>query len=108
MGNLLFVLQTHFFGRYEFVISSTNKAGFGREELIVEISNRYHRIYREEEESSTTKTIPIEERETLLNRNKTNGIYGIWGHDIEDLDLSRIIISRLDDGFVSLELIVES
>ena len=38
----------------------------------------------------TGKVLPIEMRRLnngLLNRNQTNGMYGIWGHDIEDLSI---------------------
>ena len=92
----------------EIKVKTSQKNGFTRQYLIERISAEYNRIYKEEEESALTKTIPIEEREGLINRNKTNGKYGIWGHDIDDLDLSSIIVRKKAGGKLVLELIVES
>jgi hypothetical protein len=51
--------------------------------------NLYKQIYKEEEESTTIPIMSLKERiqmqNGLINRNKTNGKYGIWGHDIGDL-----------------------
>lgn len=52
----------------------------------------YQRIY--EEENAATKPSTVEERQQrggLLNREQTNGPYGIWGHDIGDLWLEGIV-----------------
>lgn len=82
--------------------------GFSRKDLILLISREYNRIYAEEEESTQIKTIPIEEREGLINRNQTTGKYGIWGHDLEDLDLSAILVNWENPTRPILELIIES
>lgn len=93
----------------EINLTSNNPMGFTRKELAQKISIEYNRIYEEEEEdSANTKTTPLEERQGLINRNKTDGKYGIWGHDIDDLDLSAIILSKMPNGELKLELIVES
>lgn len=92
----------------EIEIKSNTYKGFTRRQLAERISEEYNRIYREEEESAKTKTTPINERKGIINRNQTDGKYGIWGHDIDDLDLSRIIIRKTDNGKIVLELIVES
>jgi len=92
----------------EIQIKPAKIEGFTRGELISIISKEYHRIYKEEEESAVTKTTPLEEREGLINRNQTDGKYGIWGHDIGDLDLTAIIIRPQPNGIPKLELIVES
>lgn len=42
----------------------------------------YKRIYKEEDDSTKVKPGNIP---GMLNRNKTNGKWGIWGHDIGDL-----------------------
>ncbi len=89
-------------------IESSNSRGFSKDELVKIISREYKRIYKEEEESSAkNKVVPKDARKGLINRNTTNGKYGIWGHDIDDLDLSAVII-RYKEGKVFLELIVES
>lgn len=92
----------------EIKIKSNHSNGFTRKELAEKISAEYKRIYKEEEDSAKTKTIPINEREGSINRNQTDGKYGIWGHDIDDLDLSAIIVKKADNGEIKLELIVES
>ncbi|MEO0895794.1 MAG: hypothetical protein AAFY71_05320 [Bacteroidota bacterium] len=89
-------------------IKADSTAGFTRGELILIISRNYKRIYAEEEASAEVKTIPLEKREGLINRNQTDGKYGIWGHDIDDLDLSGIIVHPQRKGPPVLELIIES
>ena len=90
-----------------FEISTTEK-GFSREQLISEISKKYHEIYKEEETGATQKTIPMEKREGLSNRNETNGKYGVWGHDLSGLDLSSIEVFKNSEGKITLRLGVES
>lgn len=38
--------------------------------------------------------IPVEHRGTLLNRNTTDGVFGIYGHDLEDLVIENMHYSR--------------
>lgn len=92
----------------EIKLSAKTDKGFTRKELIENISTEYRRIYKEEEESAEVKTIPLEECQGLINRNQTNGKYGIWGHDIDDLDLSAVIIGKTANGEIILELYIES
>ncbi len=89
-------------------LRSDKKTGFTRAELILKISAEYKRIYREEEMSAKEKTIPIEEREGVVNRNTTDGKYGIWGHDLGDLALSEIIVHKKSGKKTRLELYIES
>ena len=59
----------------------------------------YQEIYRLEEDSSTKKAMPICEENpesSLMNRNSTDGCFGIWGHDIGDLVLE--VIKFWDGG----------
>lgn len=89
-----------------YTVQSDN--GFTRRELISLISIKYHELYEEEEESAKTKTIPIEDREKIINRNRTDGKYGICCHDIADLDLSSIVILKSNTGKTYIYLYVES
>ena len=86
----------------------SSKNGFTRKQLILEISKKYNEIYNEEEKSAKVKTIPIDKREGLINRNQTDGKYGIWGHDIGDLDLSTIEIYKTKEGKINIVLGIES
>ena len=92
--------------QYEFTLIS--EKGFTRQQLLLEISNHYFKLYEEEEKSATIKTVPIEKRTTMYNRNQTNGKFGIWGHDIADLDLSEIMVYKTADEKFVLTLAVES
>jgi hypothetical protein len=82
--------------------------GFSRRQLIMEISSKYHEIYKLEESTAKTKTIPVEKREGLYNRNQTDGKFGVWGHDITDLDLSTIEVHKNSKGQITLTLGIES
>jgi hypothetical protein len=92
--------------QYEFTLNSDK--GFTRAQLLSEISRHYYKIFDEEEESATVKTVPIDERTAMYNRNETNGKYGIWGHDIADLVLSSISVYKTRNGETVLSLDIES
>lgn len=89
-------------------VLKNSKNGFSKKELILEISKKYHEIYNIEENTSKTKTIPVNQRNGIINRNKTDGKYGIWGHDIGDLDLSSIQVYKSENGKIQIILVVES
>ena len=88
-----------------FKITSMN--GFTKGELLRKIGQIYRKMYEDEEVSSTVKTIPMAKRKGLINRNTTDGVYGIWGHDIDDLVLSSATIS-CKNGKCIIELGIES
>lgn len=90
---------------YHFQIESKN--GFSRKDLLIEISKHYYQLYKEEEESATVKTLPIDKR-PIQNRNETNGKYGIWGHDIGDLVLTDIYIYKDDNGKITVTMNIDS
>ena len=89
----------------EFKLHTTNGKGFTRVDLIRAIGEKYRMIYDEEEKTATIKTIPVERRKRSLNRNQTNGKYGIWGHDLQDLALSSIqVIEKNDEYYLKLKI----
>lgn len=85
-----------------------NDKGFSRKDLILAIQEKYKEIYKTEEETAKIKTIPVNNREGLSNRNETNGKFGIWGHDLSDLYLTDIEVYKDDKDVVSLVLYIES
>ena len=89
-------------------VLTNSKNGFTKKELILEISKKYHEIFTVEEATATIKTIPPDERKKIMNRNETNGNYGIWGHDIGDLDLSSIEVYKSESGKIQIILDVYS
>jgi len=82
--------------------------GFTRSALVKAICDEYSHVYDAEEGTAATKTIPIEERGAMRSRNRTDGAYGIWGHDLQDLVLTAARWTREADGTVRIELHVES
>jgi hypothetical protein len=82
--------------------------GFTRAVLIRTICEEYAHVYDAEEGTAATKTIPVEERGEMRGRNRTDGAYGIWGHDLQDLVLTAVRWTRRADGTVQIELHVES
>ena len=86
----------------------TSDKGFTRQRLLQEISNNYYKLYDEEEKSATIKTIHLDKRTTMYNRNQTNGKYGVWGHDIADLVLTEILVYKTVTGQIVLSLEIES
>jgi hypothetical protein len=61
--------------------------GFTRSQLALGISTLYKWIYKVEKQ--TTRK-PIKNIPGLLNRDRTNGYFGIWGHCLGDLDLHTV------------------
>ncbi len=106
-GDLVLVIDYPLTRPYREKISFTRPDQRTLRYVISIVCDRYQKIYREEEKSSSIKVIPLKERKKLLNRNETNGKYGIWGHDIEDLSLTSISIIEVD-GRLYLDLDIDS
>lgn len=82
---------------------------YTRQQLADVCCDLYQRIYKEEEETIKQQNIiPTGERVGLINRNRTDGKYGIWGHDIGDLELFEVrLVHKYDDNYV-YELWIDS
>jgi hypothetical protein len=81
--------------------------GLTRAQIASAIRNKYVEIYEMEKKTSNLPEETISERypgSLLLNRAETNGIYGIWGHMLDDLCLSGMKKRR--DG--KWELLIDS
>jgi len=105
---LIVVLDYPLREEFSFPISATSSKGFTRAELVRKVADLYKRVYEEEARTSKIPVIPMEQRKGLINRNQTNGKYGIWGHDLGDLVLHTIEISRTRDGTVRAHLGIDS
>lgn len=70
---------------------STGKHGISRLNLVSKIVDTYRKIYKIEDKSTRVKAGYIP---GMLNRNFTDGKFGIWGHCIEDLVLCSAHIDR--------------
>ena len=80
------------------VISFSNAGGFTRMDLFRVIYEGYKSIYdREDAACGKTDMIP-----GMLNRQTSDGPFGIWGHVMEDLFLEAVYI--FDDGNVTLSI----
>jgi hypothetical protein len=82
--------------------------GFTRAELVRTICEEYASVYDAEEGSAQVGTVPKAERGEQRGRNRTDGAYGIWGYDLQDLVLTALRWTRRTDGKVTIDLHVES
>lgn len=69
------------------VIVTFSDGPFSRRQLAEIICETYAEIYRTEDETTRTQ---VGLMPGMLNRNQTNGKYGIWGHSIGDLALHAV------------------
>lgn len=88
-------------------IAAPIAAGFTRAALVETICEEYAHVYEGEEGSAATTTIPRDERTAGRGRNRTDGAYGIWGYDLQDLVLTAIRWTRTPDGTIVIDLHVE-
>lgn len=89
-------------------ITASLPVGFTKQELVRAVCEEYANVYEVEETTASTKPIPREERTTLKNRNRTDGAYGIYGHDLDELRLTSLRWDRAVDGSIQIELYVET
>jgi hypothetical protein len=89
-------------------ISASLPLGFTRGALVQVICEEYGHVYDAEEGTAATKTIPLDERGQRRSRNRTDGAYGIWGHDLDDLVVTAARWARQANGMVQIELHVEA
>lgn len=94
--------------KVELIVMSEFPEGFTRADLIRKISKAYHDIYQKEEATAKSKIIPPSERADKKERNTTDGIYGIWGYDLSELDLVSVLVFEHLEDTPRLELIVSS
>ncbi len=73
--------------RRHFTVSYDSESGFTRAQLVRLISDEYQNIYDVEEQTSSIEPALVP---GWMNRNETNGTYGIYGHAIDDLLLHTI------------------
>ena len=105
--NLIVVLDYPLHNESTFPINASAPSGFTRAEIVRKIADLYKKVYEEEARTSKIPVTPPEQRKSY-NRNETNGKYGIWGHDLGDLELHTIELSREADGTVSAHLGIDS
>lgn len=74
----------------------TGKKGMVLREVLNIAVDAYKKIYKEERKTSKLKEESISKRSKgkslLINRAETDGKYGIWGHGIEDLTITNIMV----------------
>jgi len=79
--------------------SFQSPGGFTRGTFASAVGKGYADIYAEEEETREASPKP---QGILMNRSKTDGVHGIWGHDLADLTLEGAY--RDSDGLWHLEV----
>lgn len=80
--------------------------GFTRAELVRAICEEYENVYDIEEATAQTKPLPPELRDKV-GRNRTDGLYGIWGHDLAELVCTAVHWTRSADSRVTIRPHVE-
>jgi hypothetical protein len=78
--------------------------GFTRGELVQLICEEYAHVYAAEAGTATNTEPKVEDRGAHRERNRTDGAYGIWGHDLDDLVLSSARWVKQSNGDVKVEL----
>jgi hypothetical protein len=89
-------------------ITSALPQGFTRGELVRVICEEYGHIYAAEEGTALNSEPVVEERGSRRERCRTDGAYGIWGHDLADLVLASARWVKQSNGDVVIELHVEA
>jgi hypothetical protein len=89
-------------------INASLPQGFTRGELVRTICEEYGHIYAAEEGTALNTEASVEERGPRLERNRTDGAYGIWGHRLDDLVLRSARWVKHSNGDVRIELHVEA
>lgn len=69
----------------------TGKNGMTRQEFVDLACKTYQEIYNTEDEDVKMKTPNIP---GMYNRSTSNGRFGIWGHDIEDLTIHTLYVDE--------------
>lgn len=82
--------------------------GFTRAELVKLVCEEYANVYEAEEATATQKPLPVEERPNGKSRNRTDGVYGIWGFDLDTLVMRAARWTRGSDGTVTIDLHIDS
>ena len=67
----------------------SGEKGMTRRQVVEFVIGCYKRIYKEEDGTTKVKAGLIP---GMVNRNETNGKYGIWGHGISDLILHTLYV----------------
>ncbi len=89
-ANQIFTLYIDYPLTTEFTTElNTGVHGLTRRNVIDFVIKCYKKIYEEEDESTKVKAGHIP---NMFNRNKTNGKYGIWGHDLSDLMIHTLYV----------------
>jgi len=89
-------------------ISAPLSIGFTRAALVRAICDEYMHVYAAEEGTSAIQPKPRDERADTERRGRTDGAYGIWGHDLEDLVVTAARWTREADGTIKIELSVSA
>ncbi len=86
-------------------VHSPIEHGFTRAELVKAICESYAHVYEAEAATATTRPeLALEDRTGSKRRNRTDGLYGIWGYDLADLVLTATHWTRRFDGIVVIDL----
>jgi hypothetical protein len=93
---------------FDFPIDAPSARGFTRADLVRVVTQVYAFIYAEEERTSAVKTLPLDARGRVINRNQTHGEFGVCCHDLDDLVLHTLTIQKDAEGATYVDLGIDS
>lgn len=88
-------------------ITATIQDGFTRAELVRTICEEYENVYDIEEATAVNKPLSDEDI-AKIGRNRTDGLYGIWGHDRTELIMTAVHWTRSPDSRVTIRPHIEA
>lgn len=88
-------------------IAAALPQGFTRGELVQLICEEYAHVYAAEEGTASSE-VTVEERAGRRERPRSDGAYGIWGHELEHLVLRSARWVKQSTGEVRVELYVDA
>jgi hypothetical protein len=86
------------------ILPDAPDAGFSVRGIVRAVAEKYAQVYAEEKASASK---PIANIPGMMNRAESDGKYGIWGHNLDDLVLEAVDL-RTENGAVLVELEVGS
>lgn len=79
------------------VITFETNSEWTMSKFLAAVHAGYRWIYDLEHKTATDQPVPLSQRKGLLNRNATDGLFQIYGHDLDDLWLEGLAYNKADN-----------
>jgi len=81
------------------LVHPTNSKEFTRGDLAKIIEETYREVYRLEAVSQAVTDSYLNDRGNLYNKPESDGVFGIWGHDMYDLSIAFINVYNVNGRY---------